>query len=41
MRGAGKKNEARAAFSAINSDESLHVEVRRRAKKAVNQLAGG
>jgi tetratricopeptide (TPR) repeat protein len=41
MRGAGKKNEARAAFSAINSDESLHVEVRRRAKKAVNALAAG
>lgn len=40
MRGAGKKNEARAAFSAINSDETLHVEVRRRAKKAVNALAG-
>ena len=41
MRGAGKKNEARAAFSAINSDETLHVEVRRRAKRAVNALASG
>lgn len=38
MRGAGKLNEARAAFSAINSDESLHVEVRRRAKKAVRAI---
>ena len=33
MRGAGKKTEAQAAFSAINSDESRCVEVRRRAKK--------
>lgn len=40
MRGAGKKTEAQAAFSAINSDESLHVEVRRRAKKAVSALSG-
>ena len=31
-------NEARAAFSAINADESLHVEVRRRAKRAVRAL---
>ena len=38
MRGAGKLQEARAAFSAINSDESLHVEVRRRAKKAVRAI---
>ncbi len=41
MRGAGKKTEAQAAFSALNADETLHVEVRRRAKKAVNALAGG
>lgn len=39
--GAGKKTEARAAFSAINADETLHVEVRRRAKKAVSTIQGG
>lgn len=34
----GKKMEARAAFSAINFDESLHVDVRRRAKRAVKAM---
>jgi tetratricopeptide (TPR) repeat protein len=38
QRGLGKKVEARAAFSAINADESLPVEVRRRAKRAVTAL---
>jgi tetratricopeptide (TPR) repeat protein len=34
----GKKIEARACFSAINFDESLHVDVRKRAKRAVTTL---
>jgi tetratricopeptide (TPR) repeat protein len=34
-KGVGKKVEARACFSAINFDESLHVDIRRRAKRAV------
>jgi len=38
MRGLGKLSEARAAFAAINADDSLHVEVRRRAKRAVRAL---
>lgn len=40
-RGAGKRTEARAAFAALNMDESLHVEVRRRAKRAVTAIDGG
>ena len=36
--GLEKKMEARAAFSAINFDESLHVDIRRRAKRAVKQI---
>jgi Flp pilus assembly protein TadD len=36
--GLGKKTEARACFSAVNFDESLHVDIRRRAKRAVNGL---
>jgi tetratricopeptide (TPR) repeat protein len=36
--GSGKKVEARAAFSAINFDESLHVDIRKKAKRAVQQL---
>jgi Flp pilus assembly protein TadD len=35
---AGKKMEARTAFTAINHDESLHVDVRRRAKRAVGTI---
>jgi tetratricopeptide (TPR) repeat protein len=35
--GAGKKMEARACFTAINADETLHVDVRKRAKRAANQ----
>lgn len=38
QRGLGKTSEARAAFAAINADESLHVEVRRRAKRAVRAI---
>ncbi len=34
----GKKLEARACFSAINFDESLHVDIRRRAKRAVASM---
>ncbi|MCC6552511.1 MAG: hypothetical protein IT372_05740, partial [Polyangiaceae bacterium] len=34
----GKKMEARACFSAINFDESLHVDVRKRAKRAVKTM---
>jgi tetratricopeptide (TPR) repeat protein len=33
-----KKLEARACFSAINFDESLHVDIRKRAKRAVSTL---
>jgi tetratricopeptide (TPR) repeat protein len=36
--GLGKKVEARAAFSAINFDESLHVDIRKRAKRAVKNI---
>ena len=36
--GLGKQMEARAAFSAINYDESLHVDIRKRAKRAVKML---
>jgi tetratricopeptide (TPR) repeat protein len=36
--GLGKKLEARAAFSAINFDDRLHVDIRRRAKRAVKSI---
>jgi len=36
--GLGKKMEARAAFSAINFDDRLHVDIRRRAKRAVKSI---
>jgi tetratricopeptide (TPR) repeat protein len=36
--GSGKKTEARACFAAINMDESLHVDVRKRAKRAASNL---
>lgn len=36
--GMGKKMEARAAFTAINADPSLHVSVRARAKRAVESM---
>jgi tetratricopeptide (TPR) repeat protein len=39
--GLGKKMEARACFAAINFDESLHVDVRRRAKRAVKSIDEG
>lgn len=37
--GLGKKVEARAAFTAINTDETLHVSVRARAKRAVESMS--
>lgn len=39
--GVGKHVEARAAFSAINFDNSLHVDVRKRAKRAVSTMDRG
>jgi tetratricopeptide (TPR) repeat protein len=33
----GKKVEARAAFTALNADESLPIEIRKRAKRAVDR----
>lgn len=39
--GLGRKVEARAAFSAINFDESLHVDIRKRAKRAVRSIDEG
>lgn len=39
--GLGKHLEARAAFSAINFDESLHVDIRKRAKRAVKSMDEG
>jgi tetratricopeptide (TPR) repeat protein len=38
--GLKKTMEARAAFTAINHDESLQVDIRKRAKRAVNSLQG-
>ena len=34
----GKRLEARAAFSAINFDDKVHVDIRKRAKRAVKSL---
>ena len=39
LRATGKALEARAAFSAINHDESLLVDVRRRAKRAAENVS--
>jgi tetratricopeptide (TPR) repeat protein len=39
--GLGKKLEARAAFSAINFDDSLHVDIRKRAKRVVKAFDEG
>lgn len=36
--GLGKRIEARACFSALNFDESLHVDVRKRAKRAISAM---
>jgi len=38
---AGRKMEAQAVFAAINHDDSLHVDVRKRAKRAATSVAGG
>ena len=34
----GRKQEARAAFTALNLDEALHVDLRKRAKRAANAV---
>ncbi|HMY20312.1 MAG TPA: hypothetical protein PKA58_28490, partial [Polyangium sp.] len=39
--GLGRKFEARGAFTAINFDESLHVDIRKRAKRAVKSIDEG
>ena len=39
--GLEKKMEARAVFSAINFDDSLHVDIRKRAKRAVKAIDEG
>ncbi|MEZ4370993.1 MAG: tetratricopeptide repeat protein [Polyangiaceae bacterium] len=39
--GSGKKMEARAAFGAIAGDESLLIDLRRRAKRAAERAMGG
>jgi len=36
--GMNKRMEARAAFTAINADERLHVDIRKKAKRAVKQM---
>jgi tetratricopeptide (TPR) repeat protein len=36
--GLGKKMEARACFSALNFDDQLHVDIRKRAKRAVKSI---
>ena len=36
--GQGKKMEARACFSALNFDDALHVDIRKRAKRAVKSI---
>ena len=36
--GLGKQMEARALFMAINADERLHVDIRKKAKRAVRQM---
>jgi tetratricopeptide (TPR) repeat protein len=38
---AGRKIEAQAVFASINHDESLHVDVRKRAKRAAMSVGGG
>lgn len=39
--GLGRKFEARGAFTAINFDETLHVDIRKRAKRAVKSIDEG
>ena len=36
--GLGKQMEARALLTAINADERLHVDIRKKAKRAVRQM---
>ncbi len=37
-RGLAKKMEARGCFMALNGDENLHIDIRKRAKRAVNEM---
>jgi tetratricopeptide (TPR) repeat protein len=39
-RGLGKQMEARACYMAINADESLHVDIRKKAKRTVMEMGG-
>jgi tetratricopeptide (TPR) repeat protein len=39
-RGLNRVMEARACYTQINSDESLHVDIRKRAKRAVMEMGG-
>lgn len=39
--GLDKRMEARALFTALNADESLHVDIRKKAKRAVRQMDMG
>ena len=39
--GLDKRMEARALFTALNSDERLHVDIRKKAKRAVRQMEMG
>ena len=36
--GLGKQMEARTLFTAINADDRLHVDIRKKAKRAVRQM---
>jgi tetratricopeptide (TPR) repeat protein len=40
-RGLGKQMEARACYMAINADDSLHVDIRKKAKRTVMEMGGG
>lgn len=40
-RGLNKMMEARACYMTINSDERLHVDIRKRSKRAVMEMGGG
>lgn len=40
-RGAGKLMEARGVYMQLNTDESLHVDIRKRAKRAAMEMGGG
>ncbi len=40
-RGLGKQMEARACYMALNADDSLHVDIRKKAKRTVMEMGGG